>query len=94
MYMSYELILMLITFASIAGGTFLVPYLKNKGVWAFALFGVNIIEQICDFLELQGYGKKKYEFVSGILRKLNPKLTGIEIEGIIEQLVKEMNELK
>lgn len=92
--MNFEVIIAFITFAFIVISVLGVSWLKDKGLWTVALFGVNIIEQICDFLELQGYGKKKYEFVKGILLKISPKLTDEQIKAIIEKLVTEMNELK
>lgn len=75
-------------------GIFLVPFLKQKGLWVYATFLVNIIEQVCDFMELQKMGYKKFMFVKKLLRMVNPKLTEEELEKIIETIVAKMNELK
>ena len=92
--MEYVTILGVITVIFVVASTFIVPFLKNKGLWAVALFAVNIIEQVCDFMELQGMGYKKFSFVKKVLLMVNPKLTQDEIENIIETLVAEMNKLK
>lgn len=94
MKMSYEIIIALITFIFIVLTVVLVPYLKRKGIWAIALFAVNIVEQVCDFIYLRGAGPEKYAFVKRILKMASPKLTDEQIDDIIETLVTEMNALK
>lgn len=68
-------------------------WLKKKGLWTITLLCVSIAEQICDFFELSGAGKKKYSFVSNILLMINPKLTDAEIEIFIETMVTRMKEV-
>lgn len=92
--MDITVILIFLAFIFALIGAVTIPRIKDRGLWAVALFSVNMIEQITEFLELQGYGLKKYEFVKGLLLKLNPELTDVEIDIIIETLVREMNALK
>lgn len=92
--MNYEMILAFITFMFVVLTVALVPYLKRKGIWAIALFAVNIVEQICDFLLFKGAGPEKYAFVKRVLNMISPKLTDEQIDDIIETLVAEMNALK
>lgn len=92
--MSYQLILFFITVGFIAITTFLVPYLKRKGLWVVTLFAVNLIEQVYDFFEMKGAGQDKYKWVETILLSINPKLTDEEVELLIEELVSKMNEIK
>ena len=93
--MSYELILALISCIAILLVGVVIPIIKKKPhIWLAALFAVHLIEQICNFLDLHGYGPKKYEFVRKVLLLLNPKLSNQQIETIIETLVKKMNALK
>ncbi len=93
--MSYELIIALIGCVSILLLGVVIPIIKKKPhLWVAALFAVNLIEQVCNFFELNGCGPKKYQFVRKLLLMLNPKLTEQQIKNIIETLVKKMNELK
>lgn len=87
-------ILGIITILFTGIGALVVPYLKEKGLWVYATFLVNIIEQVCDFMELQKMGYKKFMFVKRLLRMANPKLTEEELENIIETIVTKMNGLK
>jgi hypothetical protein len=92
--MEFNMIMALIVVVFTVVSMVLVPWLKKQKLWIGALFAVNIIEQICAFLELQGYGVKKYAFVRKVLIMLNPKLSEQQIEIIIETLVEKMNALK
>lgn len=92
--MSYEAIMFIIIAIATGAVMVLVPYLKKKGLWVATLFGCNIIEQICAFLDLQGYGTKKYEFVKKVLLMLSPKLTDEQINELIETMVAKINEVK
>lgn len=92
--MSYELMMFCIVAIAMCITMVLVPYLKKKGLWVAALFGCNIIEQVCAFLDLQGYGAKKYEFVKKVLLMLSPKLTDVQIDELIETIVAKINDVK
>lgn len=92
--MSYELMIFLITAIAMCITMVIIPYLKKKGLWVAALFGCNIIEQVCVFLDLQGYGENKYEFVKKVLLMLSPKLTDEQIDTLIETIVAKINEAK
>ena len=92
--MSYEIIVALITFIFVLFTVALMPYLKKKGIWVVALFAVNIVEQIAEFLWLEGAGVEKYAFVKRVLLMMSSKLTNEQIDNIIETLVAKMNNLK
>lgn len=81
-----------VIFAVIGGA--LIPYLKQKGLYIYATLLVNVIEQVCDFMELQKMGYKKFMFVKRVLLMANPTLSEEELEQIIETIVAKMNELK
>ena len=91
--MSYEALMCLVAVVFVVLSMLVVPWLKKQGLWTATLFAVNIIEQVCNFLELQGYGPKKYEFVRKVLLMICPSLTDEEIETFIETMVKKMHEL-
>lgn len=91
--MSYEVLMCLVAVVFVVLSMLAVPWLKKQGLWTATLFAVNIIEQVCNFLELQGYGEKKYEFVRKVLLMLCPSLTDAEIDIFIETIVDKMHEL-
>lgn len=71
-----------------------IPFLKSKGLTLLTLLMVNIIEQICEFMEISGNGQKKYAFVKKVLLMISPKLTDEQIETLIESMVIRMKEVK
>lgn len=89
--MEFNLIMCLIVVLFTIATMVLVPWLKNKGVWTAALFAVNIAEQIFNYAKA---GKDKYAWVDKLLQQLIPKLTALERETIIEELVARLNNLK
>ena len=68
-----------------------IPWLKKKGFWMATLFAVNIAEQIFNYAKA---GPEKYVWVDKLLQQLIPKLTALERETLIEEIVKRMNKLK
>lgn len=92
--MDYAIITFLIVVVFTGVSMLIVPFLKQKGLWAITLIAVNLIEGICDFLSLQKYGDKKFAWVDALLKQVSPKLTQEEREKLIEQIVSSMNALK
>lgn len=91
--MSFEVLMCLIVVGFVVISMLLVPFLKKKGLWAVTLFAVNLIEQVCDFMELHGYGPKKYEFVKKVLLMISPHLMDEQIDLLIETIVDKMHQL-
>lgn len=92
--MEYEMMRYLIFGLGLCGTMVLILYLHKKGLRWLALLFVSIIEAICDFMKLNGYGEKKYEFVKMILLIISPKLSNEQIDTLIEDMVKKMKEIK
>lgn len=88
--MEYNFYLYLIIIVTLGISLFLVPWLKGKGLWAVTLFAVNIAEQLFDYTYA---GKDKFAWVDDILKQIAPKLTDLEREMLIEELVDRMNEI-
>lgn len=91
--MSFDLLMCMIVIAFVIASVLVVPWLKQKGLWAITLFAVNLIEQVCDFMALQSYGPKKYEFVKKVLLMISPHLTDEQIDLLIETMVDKMHQL-
>jgi hypothetical protein len=89
--MEFNLVMTLIAVIFTVGAMVLVPWLKKKGWWVATLFAVNIAEQIFDYAKA---GPEKFVWVDKLLQQLLPKLSALEREMLIEDLVERLNKLK
>lgn len=89
--MEFNLIMAFIVVVFTLASIVAIPWLKKKGWWVATLFAVNIAEQIFNYAKA---GHKKYVWVDKLLQQLIPKLTALEREKLIEELVERMNALK
>lgn len=89
--MEFNLIMCLVVVLFTVASIVLVPYLKQKGWWMATLFAVNIAEQIFNYAKA---GQDKFAWVDKLLQQLIPKLTALEREALIEELVSRLNSLK
>lgn len=89
--MTFNLLMALIAVAFVLLIQLAIPFLKSKGLWLVTLFAVNIAEQIFNYAKA---GEEKYKWVDSLLKQFMPKLTIIERNMVIEELVKWMKKVK
>jgi hypothetical protein len=89
--MEFNMIMALIVVFFTVASMVLIPWLKKKGWWMATLFAVNIAEQIFNYAKA---GPDRFAWVDKLLQQLIPKLTALEREMLIEELVDRMNGLK